>query len=214
LRFALGAFRGHAHDAAKAGVGAVGARVESQPIKGLRFGVDWVAQPQTIVDKNATETSNKDIVPFPADPQFPRAVTWRKGQAFSADARYQKHHITLMVEGMIGDRVDYDLAYGAKGFYAVWGLAGYRFRVGDMHLMPAFRAEWLDTDRTHPIGLRRELTFAVNLDITRSLRFVIDVTRTDVQSFTPLTDPPKPWPQVPYYELDNTRVIAQLQAVL
>ena len=80
--------------------------------------------------------------------------------------------------------------------------------------MPAVRAEWLDTDRTHPIGLRRELTFAVNLDITRSLRFVIDVTRTDVQSFTPLTDQPKPWPQVPYYELDNTRVIAQLQAVL
>lgn len=213
LRFALGAFRGHAHDS-KAAIGALGARVESQPIKGLRFGVDWVAQPQTIVDKNATETSNKDIVPFPADPQYPRAVTWRKGQAFSADARYQKHHLTLMVEGMIGDRVDSDLTYGAKGFYAVWALAGYRFRVGDMHLMPAVRAEWLDTDRTHPIGLRRELTFAVNLDITRSLRFVIDVTRTDVQSFTPLTDQPKPWPQVPYYELDNTRVIAQLQAVL
>jgi hypothetical protein len=214
LRFAFGAFRGHATDSAKAAVGALGARVESQPIKGLRFGVDWVEHPQQIVDLRASKTGHKSVVPFPADPLYPRALTWLRGRAFSADARYQKHHITLMLEGMLGDRVDYDVSYGAKSFYAVWALAGYRFRVGDMHLMPAVRAEWLDTDRQHPVGLRRELTFALNLDITRSLRFVIDVTRTDVQAYTPLADQPKPWPQIPYFELDNTRVIAQLQAVL
>ena len=42
-------------------------------------------------------------------------------------------------------------------------------------------------------------------------RFLIDVTRTDVQSQSPLLDQPKPLSDPPYYELDHTRVVAQLQ---
>ena len=214
LRLALGTFRSHAHDEAKAVVGALGARLESQPIKGLRLGIDWVGMPEQIVYKNALETSNRELVPFPADPAYPRAITWSKGHAFSADASFHRHHLTLLVEGMLGDRVDRDFTYGAKSWAAIWALAGYRFALGGFHFMPAIRAEWLDTDVQQTVGLRRELTFALNWDVSQSVRFVLDITRTDVQADTPLWDQPKPWSQTPYLELDKTRVIGQLQCVL
>jgi hypothetical protein len=214
LRLALGVFRGHAHDENGAFVGALGARIESQPWKGLRFGIDWVGHPYEVVYRNATDTSNKDIVPNPADPMYPRAETWTRGQAVSADAKFQRYHLTFMVEGMLGTRVDYDTRYGAGSFAAIWAVLGYRFAVGPIHLMPVVRVEWLDADREHDVGLRRELSFAVNFDVTQSVRFVIDVSRTDVQANSPVLDMPKPLPADPYYELDETRVVGQLQVAL
>jgi hypothetical protein len=214
LRLAIGVFRGHAHDENGAFVGALGARIESQPMKGLRFGIDWVGHPYKVVYRNATDTSNKDIIPFPADPMYPRAETWTRGQALSADAKFQRYHLTFMVEGMLGTRVDYDTRYGAETFAAIWAVLGYRFAVGPIHLMPVVRAEWLDADREHDVGLRRELSAALNFDLTQSVRFVIDVSRTDVQANSPVLDMPKPLPVDPYYELDETRVVGQLQVAL
>jgi hypothetical protein len=214
LRLAIGVFRGHAHDENGAFVGALGARIESQPWKGVRFGIDWVGHPYEVVYRNATDTSNKDIVPNPADPMYPRAETWTRGQAVSADAKFQRYHLTFMVEGMLGTRVDYDTRYGAGSFAAIWAVLGYRFAVGPIHLMPVVRVEWLDADREHDVGLRRELSAAVNFDLTQSVRFVIDVSRTDVQANSPVLDMPKPLPVDPYYELDETRVVGQLQVAL
>jgi hypothetical protein len=214
LRIALGVFRGHAHDENGVFAGALGARVETQPWKGMRFGIDWVGHPYKVVYRNATETSSKDIVPFPADPMYPRAETWTRGQAVSADVKFQRYKFTFMAEGMLGTRVDYDTRYGAGSFAAVWAVLGYRFAAGPIHLMPVIRAEWLDADREHDVGLRRELSLALNFDFTSSVRFVIDVSRTDVQANSPVLDMPKPLPTDPYYELDETRVVGQLQVAL
>jgi hypothetical protein len=214
LRVALGAFRGHSHDENDSVIGAFGARIESRPWKGLRLGIDWVEHPRQVVYRRVLETSNKDLLPNPVDPQYPRAETWIKGRAFSADAAFQRYHWTIAVEGMIGKRVDFDTRYGADTFAAVWMLAGYRFRLGPVHLMPAVRAEWLDMDREHPVGLRRELSFALNVDFSKAVRFLVDVTRTDVQANSPLLDQPKPLPESPYFELDNTRLVGQLQVAL
>jgi hypothetical protein len=214
LRIAFGAFRGEAKDESKAIVGSLGARIESMPIKGLRIGVDWVGHPSSLVYKNALETSNKDLVPNPADPAYPRAETWSAGHAVSADIMYHRHHLRLAVEGMMGDRVDVDNRYGARSFYGVWALAGYRFRTGFMHMMPAVRAMWWDADREHPVGVRRELSVALNLDFSDNVRLLFDLTRIDVQANTPLLDQPKPIPADAYMQLDDTQLIAQLQVVL
>jgi hypothetical protein len=214
LRFAFGIFRGHAHDEHASIVGALGARIETQPWKGVRFGIDWVEQPHDIVYHNVLDTSKKDVLPNPVDPQYPRAKTWMSGRAFSVDAKFQRYRLLLMAEAMIGTRVDFDTRYGAGTFAAVWGVLGYRFKAGPIHLMPVLRAEWLDADREHPVGLRRELSFALNFDLTQAVRFVIDVSRTDVQANSAVLDPPKPITDPPYYELDETRVVGQLQVAL
>ena len=47
LEITAGIFRGHAHGEQASPLGAIGARVESKPFKGLRLGVDFIAQPQS-----------------------------------------------------------------------------------------------------------------------------------------------------------------------
>jgi hypothetical protein len=214
LRLALGVFRGHAHDEHGVFVGSLGARIETQPVKGVRFGVDWVEQPWTVVYHNVLDTSRKDLLPNPVDPQYPRAKTWTSGRAVSVDAKFQRYHVMFLMEGMLGTRVDFDTRYGAGTFAALWAVLGYRFKTGPIHLMPVVRAEWLDADREHPVGLRRELSFALNFDVTQAVRFVLDVTRTDVQANSPVLNPPKPIPYPPYFELSATRIVGQLQVAL
>jgi hypothetical protein len=55
------------------------------------------------------------------------------------------------------------------------------------------------------------LTVGLNVLYKKTVRFVIDVTRSDVQRETPLVEQPEPLPYYPYYELDHTRLVAQLQ---
>lgn len=214
LRVAFGAFRGRAKDESHPVVGAIGARIETQPIKGLRLGADWVAHPSRIVHRQPLETSGKDIVPNPADPMYPRAKTWGSGRAVSADIHYQRHHWRLALEGMLGSRVDIDTRYGARNFVAVWGYAGYRIRIGSMHFMPAVRVAWSDADREHDVGVRRELSAALNADLTDNVRILFDVTRRDVQAGTPRLDQPRPLPEAPYMQLDETQGVLQLQVLL
>jgi hypothetical protein len=214
LRFAFGAFRGEAKNESNAVVGSIGGRIESTPIKGLRFGVDWVEHPQSIHLRNALETSNKDVMLNPSDPLYPRSEAYSAGRAFSADVQYRRHHLRVAVEGMLGDRTDVDTRYGARSFYAVWGLAGYRFKAATVHWMPAVRAMLWDADREHAVGLRRELAIALNIDFTDNVRLVLDLTRIDVQAGSALLDQPKPLQATPYSQLDGTRMIAQLQVVL
>lgn len=214
LRLALGIFRGHTKDENAALVGAVGARIESEPIKGLRFGVDWVGLPYTSTYLQPLETSKKQVNPAPSDPLYPYEKTWSSGNAISVDARYRRHRLLVEAEAMFGKRVDVATRYEANTFAAVWGLVAYRFRVGPVRLMPTLRAEWLDADREHPVGVRRVLSLGFNVYPSQAVRFVLDVARTDVQARSPLLDQPKPIQLTPYYELDETRIIAQLQVLL
>jgi hypothetical protein len=214
LRIMAGVFRGHAKDEEASPLGAVGARVESKPWKALRLGVDVVGMPFSANYKRPFETSSKEALPVPPDPMYPYERRWASGKAYSADVTYSQHRLMLRAEGMLGDRVDVDLRYGARSFWAVWGLAAYRIKAGPLQLMPALRGEWLDADREHKSGGRLELTLGFSVLYKKSVRVVIDVTRTQVQAQTPALEQPKPIPFYPYLDLSNTQVVLQLQVVL
>jgi hypothetical protein len=211
LMLTAGVFAGHAHGEADSPLGAVGARIESKPLKGLRLGADFVAHPETVTYLRPFETSGKNLLPNPPDPLYPREQQWQKGWAWSADARYERQRLMLRAEVMEGDRVDVFSRYGAEKFGAVWALAAYRFRLGPAELMPAARIEFLDGDWEHAVGLRRELSLGLTLLYPEHVRLLFDVTRSDVQNHSPLLDQPKPLSDPPYMALDYTRFVTQLQ---
>jgi hypothetical protein len=211
LHIIFGAFRGHAQDEHASPFGALGARLESKPIKGLRFGADIVGMPASQDYKRPFATSNNDVLPIPPDPLYPREQRWSSGVAYSADVSYSRKKLSLRVEGMLGDRVDIDERYGARSFWAAWGIVAYRFKLGDWGLMPAGRVEWLDMDANHSNGGKLELTGALNVLYGKRVRFVIAATRTEVQASTPVLEQPRPLPYLPYFALDNTRLTFQLQ---
>lgn len=214
LTLALGLFRGHAHDENASLIGAVGARAETHPIKGLRFGVDWVDFPKTETYLNPFTTGATTLLPNPENPNFPRSQTWLSGHAFSGDITFSRWNLMLRTEGMLGTRVDHDTLYGASRFGAFWGIAAYRIPAGLVDLQPELRAEWLDTDLDHSVGVRRTLTAGFATFVTKYVRFVIDVARTDVQANSPFINQPLPLQDVPYNAISNTCVTGQLQAVL
>lgn len=214
LRASLGAFEGHAKDEHASPLGAIGARLESHPLKGLRLGLDAMGMPTSQDYERPFDTSGKDVLPLPYDPLYPREQRWAAGKAYSADVSYSRHHVTLRAEGLLGDRVDVAERYGARSFWAIWGLLAYDLRVGRLRAKPALRVEWLDLDREHRVGRRRELAFGVGFPYKKRLRILVDVKRTDVQKGTPVIESPKPLPAVPYFDLSSTRVTAQLQVEL
>ena len=214
LRLLLGAFRGHAKDENASPVGAIGGRVESKPWKALRIGVSMVGMPASYTYKQPFETSSKDMLPMAADPMYQYAQNWGAGKAYGADISYTRKRFTVRVEGLLGDRVDIDRRYNARSFGALWALAAYRFKVGPIGIMPAIRGELLDMDREHESGGRLQLSAALNVLYKRSARFVLDVTRSDVQRNTTVVEQPRPLAANPYLDLDNTRVTAQLQLEL
>jgi hypothetical protein len=214
LRLTLGAFGGHAKDEQASPLGAIGARLESKPLKGLRLGIDAVGMPNSHDYKRPFETSGKDVLPNPPDPLYPREVRWAAGKAYSADVSFERHHLTLRTEGLLGDRVDVNERYGARSFWAAWALAAYDVHAGWLRLTPVVRAEWLDTDRDHDVGRRRELSAGVGVPYKKRMRFLVDVRRSSVQRGTPVLDSPKPLPAVPYFDRSSTRVTLQFQAEL
>jgi hypothetical protein len=61
-------------------------------------------------------------------------------------------------------------------------MAALRIPVGSKMVIPAVRAEWLDTDLEHPsVGEILELTGAAGVELTERLRLLLDVTRHYVQ---------------------------------
>ena len=214
LTFALGLFRGHAHDENSSLIGAVGGRAESYPARGLRLGIDFVDMPKTERYLNPFATGKKTILPNPEDPLFPRSQTWLKGHALSADITFTRWRLMLRTEGMLGTRVDNDTLYRAKKFGAVWAIAAYRFPVETIELQPSLRAEWLDTDLDHRVGLRRTLSAGVATYFTKSVRLLLDVARQDVQANSPFIDQPLPLPVDSYKAISNTCVTGQLQVTL
>jgi hypothetical protein len=215
LRVVLGAFRGHAKDEHASPLGTVAARVESKPwIKGLRFGATVVGMPWARDYKQPFETSSKDVLPVPPDPLYPREQRWDSGKAYGADISYTRKRFSVRIEGLLGDRVDVDQRYGARSFSAIWGLVAYRFKIAKLGVMPAARVELMDADREHDAGGRTLLSLALNVLYKQNVRFVVDVTRTEVQGNSPVLEQPLPLPYYPYMALDDTRMTAQLQVEL
>jgi hypothetical protein len=211
LHVMVGAFRGHTHDENDYLFGTLGARLESEPIKGLRLGVDMVNHLRDVVYRRPFDTKKKHVLPEPPDPFYPTQQDWSAGRAWSADVSFERYRLSARAEVIMGDRVDIDSSYGARTFASVWGLVAYRFHAGPIQLMPALRAEWLDGDRDHKIGVRRELSAALNVILSKSARLLFDVTRTDVEKNSPILDQPTPLQVPPFFQLNNTRLVGQLQ---
>lgn len=214
LQLMLGAFQGHARDEHDFPAAKLAARIEVKPIKSLRLGVDAVRHLRDVTFNRPFNTSDKDLLPAPPDPLYPAQKRWGKGGAYGIDARYKRKGLMIRGEAIYGDRIDIDERYGARHFWSAWGLCAYRFKVGRVKLMPAIRAEWLDADAGHGKGLFRTLSASLTTIAWSRLRFVIDVTRTDVEAHTPVLDQPKPLQADPYLALDHTRLTAQLQLEL
>jgi len=120
----------------------------------------------------------------------------------------------LRTEGLLGSRVDYDTQYGATKWAAAWAIAAYKFPLGPIQLQPAVRAEVLDTDTQHSGGLRRQFSFALGAHFNRTTQLLFDVTRTDVQSNSPVIEQPLPLREIPYNDLSNVRFTGRLQVTL
>jgi hypothetical protein len=214
LNFIAGAFRGHASDENASVFGAVAVRVDSEPVKGFRMGADWVAHPKRVTYLEPFDTSNQDLLPNPPGSPYPRSKTWDKGSAFGADLTFHRQGFMVRTEGLLGNRVDYDTRYGAKRWAAAWAIAAFKFSLATVQLQPAVRAEVLDTDIDHDEGRRFQYSFALSAQLNRTTRLLFDVTRTDVQSNSPVVEQPTPLREIPYNDLSNTRVTGQLQVTL
>ena len=214
FNLALGAFRGNAKDENAVVVGALGARAETEAIRGLRLGFDWIYFPKTHTYLNALATGSETVLPNSADSPYPRSRTWLSGQAFSADITYRLGGFMLRTEVLTGTRVDYDTQHGAHRFAALWASVAYRFPLGPVQLQPALRAEWLDANYGNPNGMHRQLTAGIATHFTNSTRILVDLTRTDVESGSPYLDQPEPPQAVPYRALSNTCATLQLQTAL
>ncbi|MDB4976618.1 MAG: Phosphate-selective porin [Myxococcaceae bacterium] len=216
LRLTLGAYRGHAKDEHDSPLGVVAGRAEAKPNKHWRLGADIVQHTETVSYDRPFDTSKKDQLPSPPDPLYPAQKRWLKGRAFSADLRYKKKSLMMRGEGQYGDRVDRDTRYGAKTWFAAWGLVAYRVDVTDtVRLLPAVRFEWFDADREHKDrGVQQQLSFATTVLFWDRVRFLLEATRVHVQGNTAVVNQPKPIQLDPYLALSHVRVIAQLQLEL
>jgi hypothetical protein len=214
LSLMLGIFRGHAYDEHDSPAGAIAGRIEAKPTKALRFGAGVVSHLKSATYDRPFNTSDKDVLPNPPDPLYPAQKRWGRGQAYGIDARFKKKGFMLRGEGVYGDRIDIDRSYGAKHFWAAWGIVAYSINLDVVKLLPAFRAEWLDADAGHGKGLYRTLSGSFTVIAWSRVRFLLDVTHTDVEPNTILINQPKPLQADPYLALSNTRLTAQLQLEL
>lgn len=135
-------------------------RLESRPIKHVTLGVTGAWRPQS--------AENGDTIP---DAQ----VT--SGRAVAADGTISNSVLELRGEWLWGDRTDINTRIDARTYMGAWGMAAVRFAIDGVVIMPAARFEWLDSDREHPEGYRYLYTGALNVDITRQLRILLDFTR-------------------------------------
>ena len=212
LTLILGAYRGHAYNEHDSPVGALAGRVELHPVKGLDLGASVVHHAFQHSYKRPFSTSDKQVLPEPPDPLFPREQAWARGTAWGADATYNyQKRLLLRAEGLWGDRVDVDERFGARAFFGAYALVALRLPVGSVVLQPAARAEWLDADLDHDNGTRRVLGLALQVIFSSHVRFLLDATHTNVDEQSPLLDQPRPLATYPYFELDHLTATGQLQ---
>ncbi len=165
-------------------------RLESRPIKHVNLGVTGAWRPQS--------AENADALP---------EAQIAKGHAISADGTISNGLFELRGEWLWGTRTDNVLTQTDAGtFMGAWGMLALRFPVDGVILMPAARFEWLDVDREHPEGYRFLYTGALNVDIARQLRILLDLTyyQMDARGY-PIASLPG------IFSKDTTIFIAQVQ---
>jgi hypothetical protein len=214
LRLYAGAFRTHSYDENDLPVGSLAGRIEALPHKTLRLGAGIVEHMQSVTYNRPFNTSSKDYLPNPPDPLFPAQKRWDRGRALGIDARFKMKGFMLRGEYVYGDRVDVDQRYDARTFWAAWGILSYRVKLPNVQLLPAARAEWLDSDRENKGGMYRTLSLSLSALLLERVRLLFDATHISVEDDTALLKQPKPLQEKPYVALDQTRLTVQLQLEL
>jgi hypothetical protein len=220
LHLFLGAFQNEAVGPQEGrGPGMFAARAVTRPIKRLRIGIDAAWRPTPVydywVDYRVTDAQNE------------RYMILDKGAAYTADVQFKYKKFDFRGEVLYGDRTQADrppiggggqrplrarIRRGdARTFAGAWGLATYRVPFMGMTLIPAARAEWMDTSLEEDTGIRKYYSAAVNLDVNQFVRFVVDVSHMDVQPGTLSLSRAAPFP---FLDVDATIVVAQLQLKL
>ncbi|HEY5957917.1 MAG TPA: hypothetical protein VIV60_15245 [Polyangiaceae bacterium] len=178
MTISAGAFRGDIDEGFDSSpLKLLGARIETHPVKHLRLGVNAVYRPYDNVEmQDATETSNSGVETV----SYKKVVTMRKGAAAGTDVTLTFRHLEIRAEALLGKRTDpVQLPNGKQSsFWAAWVVVAPRIPIGKWLLVPAARAEVLDTDALNPNGQRRSITGVLGVVPLAGLRVLADVTRT------------------------------------
>lgn len=188
--------------------GLLTARLESTPIKHLHLGAD-MAWRRLATDPNLS----------PVDGQ--QGAGW----AWSADAMLQYPEFEVRAEVLGGDRTDLDhrlnpdLGLPALHFLGAWLVGAVHIPIRTWFLMPAVRAEWLDTDTDRPTGNHLALSGALDFDFDKRVRLVLDLTKQWVENGTiPVGHTPQGAKDLgnwsAFHDSDWLRFVAQLQVKL
>lgn len=182
------------------GPGLFAARVGSRPIKQLEL------------------TSALSFRPRPLDAWWEelryRYQAYDRGAAVALNAALLFERWNFRAEWLAGKRSDSDVRVpvalrrgNARAFTALWLMATARFPIGSTALVPAVRAEWLDSDRDHPdVGELIHLSFGVGLELSKHVRLTSELSRHLVQPGT------RNWDfDVLRYQTDTTSGSLQLQ---
>ncbi|HET9958017.1 MAG TPA: hypothetical protein VFQ61_26145, partial [Polyangiaceae bacterium] len=198
LHVELGAYNGDANGASnKPGLGLVGGRITSRPISRLRLGFDCLYRPRAASDVNDTGTVYEK---------------YSTGATCSADAEFSYHKFGIRGEFLNGKRTDSPIFTDKSKhtFMAAWGIATYRIKLrGKSALIPAVRVEWLDEDRQSNVGGSLLMSAAMNIDFTRNVRLLFDLSRHNVQVGTRARSA-----ILPIYKPSATSGVIQLQLKL
>lgn len=196
----------------------VTARAELRPTKNFRFGADAAWRPyQNREYKNVRQNNGSDTF---------LVVELDKGQAYSGDVTFSYDGLEIRAEGIYGSRTDKlnnwsTNAYHDPGdtFLAAWAIASYRIPFWNKYaLMPALRAEYLDTDREDAkIGEHYYYTAGVNLEFPGGIRLLVDLSRYTAQ-FGTRAFSNIPWQNSRFnyrpWDTNWTQFIVQLQYVM
>jgi hypothetical protein len=174
------------------------ARVESTPheLPGgfIRVGADVAWRTDETLDR-------------PRHTNYEAVTVLDDGAAVSADVSVRAHGVELRVEGLYGDRTDYLWRSGSalpfdprfdsppdeKQFLAGWAVLTARAPIGKYALIPALRAERLDTDLELRGEARWYLSAALSFELNQYLRLLADLSRYIVEDRSRALDD-RPWP--------------------
>jgi len=175
MTVSVGAYRGDIDEGFDASpLKLLGVRIEARPVKHLRLGANAVWRPYANVEMQKTVDDNTGGI------GYQKNVTKRKGAAAGTDVTLTYQHLEVRGELLLGQRTDpIQPLNGSQGsFWSAWLLVSPKIPVGKWLLVPAAKAEILDTDALNSGGRRRVLSGVLGVMPASGLRIIADVTHT------------------------------------
>jgi hypothetical protein len=209
MTVSVGAFRGDIDQGFDASpLKLLGARIEVHPVRHLSLGVNatWRPYDNIRVSEITTHGVTTDV----------HTVTIMKGAATGTDATLTYQNLEIRGELLLGKRTDppVDPTGKQSSFWAAWLVLAPKIQIGKWWIVPAAKAEILDTDVLNPGQQRRSVTGVLGVIPTGGLRIIADVTHTWIDSNLPFFAA-VPWNTNSTYvpEPDSTNATLQAQVV-